>query len=516
MKHIFKYISLLTLCVGMMSSCNLDIAPFDSLTGDQMAEAPDGLESIINGCYAVMKDKQDGQSDNSWYLRQYYQMSDFSSDDVVYGHETTDNLNMIFRYPDRDAGLENITTFWINSYKIIYSANVALDIVGRAEATPENNFIKGEALFIKAFAMHNLLRFYAKPYNEANKSTLGIIIRESNLDTENKGRSTVGECYDYIVNLLTEAEGLMENGTPRSEEKGFASLGAVRAFLSRVYLYMQEYQKCIDYSTKVIDGGEYTLETAQSFPTYFRETYSRGETIWCVRMISADNKYSGSVASMIMSGDGCWAEEGYTRDLLESMGSGTDLVNVDSRFSFLEAPIVKNGLTLNPCSKFSWQDGEITSTSPVMFRLAEMYLNRAEAYGNLNKNDEALNDINEIRRNRIDPSKSENPSASIDDFLYDDSDLTGTTAAELALKERRTELAFEAHRFFDLMRTGKDIVRNYWGFHIMTYTPGQSTSALPGIGTPAVLTKNSYERLIFPIPTQETVNNSLCKQNPGY
>lgn len=510
MKHFYKYIIITALSIGLLGSCDLDIPPSDSLTGDQMSESPNGLKDIINGCYAVLKDFQEGQSSNSWYLRQYFQFSDFSSDDLVYGHETSDNLNMIFRYEERDPGLENITTYWINNYKIIYSANVALDIVNRKDPSSEADYIKGEALFLKAFAMHNLVRLYAKPYSAPNASTPGIIIRENNIDTENKARVTVGETYDYILQCLTEAESLMQDAeSSRSESKGFASLGAVQALLSRVYLYMGDNQKCIEYSTKVIESGNYSLETPQSYPTYFRNAKEGDETIWCVIMISADNKYSSSIASMIMAGEGCWAEEGYSRSLLEDMGSGTDLVNYDSRFSYVEPSIQKNGLTLYPCSKFSWQDGEITSISPVMFRLSEMYLNRAEAYAKNNQTDKALADVNEIRSHRID-------APNLDEFMYTTADLSNISILDLVLKEKRVEFSFEAHRFFDLMRNGKDIVRNYWGFHIKTYTPGQSTSSLPGLNTQGVLTPNTYERLILPIPTQEVSNNPFCEQNDGY
>ncbi|MFA6677357.1 MAG: RagB/SusD family nutrient uptake outer membrane protein, partial [Bacteroidales bacterium] len=198
MKHYLIYIICAFFSISLLSSCDLDIAPSDSLTGDQMANSSDGLIGIINGCYAVLKDYQEGQSDNTWYLRQYYQMSDFASDDVVYGYQTEDNLNMIFRYPERNPGLENITSFWINNYKIIYSANVALSVANLKEESALVDRIKGEALFLKAFAMHNLVRLYAKPYSAANASTPGIIIREDNLDTANKPRATVQETYDYI------------------------------------------------------------------------------------------------------------------------------------------------------------------------------------------------------------------------------------------------------------------------------------------------------------------------------
>jgi hypothetical protein len=105
----------------------------------------------------------------------------------------------------------------------------------------------------------------------------------------------------------------------------------------------------------------------------------------------------------------------------------------------------------------------------------------------------------------------------MEDYLYKESDVKGsTTALDLVLKEKRIEYCFEAQRFFDLMRYGKDIVRNYWGFHILTYSVGQSTSSAPGLSVDQVVTKASYDRLVFPIPEQELNNNPECKQNAGY
>ena len=51
---------------------------------------------------------------------------------------------------------------------------------------------------------------------------------------------------------------------------------------------------------------------------------------------------------------------------------------------------------------------------------------------------------------------------------------------DVVLKERRIELAFEGHRIFDLLRNGKDIVRNYWGFHLDSYN-GVPASSEPGL-----------------------------------
>ena len=496
-----------------IAGCDLDISPEDSMTGDQMSNTPGGLNSLVNGCYSILKDDQEGQSDNCWYLRQYFQMSDFSSDDVTYGWGTEDNLNMIFKYDQRTPELENFTSFWTNNYKLIYAANVAIGIADKSEASEENNYLKGEALFLKAFAMHNLVRYFAKPYSEENKSLPGSIIRESGTDSENKARSSIEQTYTYILDLLGQAETAFSNAaSTRSKNKGLASIGAVDALFSRVYLYMRDYDKCIEYSTKVIESGTYALETAEQFPTYFRQAYSEPETIWCVKMIQTDDQESASVASMIMTaGGGCWGEEGYSPSVLADMGYGSaTLREADVRSKYVEpANVNSSNITLYPCSKFSWQDGLKTLCSPVIFRLAEMYLNRAEAYAHKNETQKALDDVNKVRKNRFIPKEG-------DDFLYTTNSLTGTNILDLVLKERRVEFVFEGFRFFDLLRNGKDIVRNYWGYQLESFVPGQNTSSLPGLDVKGVVTPANYDRLIFPIPTQEISNNDLCEQNPGY
>ncbi|MFB0973446.1 MAG: RagB/SusD family nutrient uptake outer membrane protein, partial [Bacteroidales bacterium] len=360
--------------------------------------------------------------------------------------------------------------------------------------------IIGEALFLKAYAMHELVRLYAKPYTQSNPTTdLGIILRESSTDTDNKDRATLQDTYDYIVKCLLEAETIMDGVTStRDDAKGFASIWAVRAELSRVYLYMGNWEKAKEYASKVINSNKFKLETTSDIPGYVADAENASETVWCITMIAADDKESASVASMIMTeGDGCWGEEGYSPSLLEAMGMGTNDEEADVRFKFVQDPAIKNGLTLYPCSKYSWQNGKKTCASPILIRYAEMYFNRAEAEANLGDATSALADINAVREQRIDPSAVAGTTMS--DYLYKASDITSsTTALDLVMKEKRIEFCFECQRFFDLMRYGKDIVRNYWGFHILTYAAGQSTSSLPGLNVDQVVTKATYPKLIYP------------------
>ena len=292
MKKILKYFLITVAGAGLMISCDLDIAPEDSLTGAQMTQSPTGTVDILNGCYAVMKDHPENSSSNNWYGRQFYQMSDFSSDDVVYGHATTDELNMIFKFEERHPGLSNVASFWSQSYKIIYSANVALDVISEdANPTDETKSLHGEALFLKAYVMHSLVRLYAKPYKEATAADeLGLVIRENGSDAAPKGRASLKDTYEYVVDCLLEAEKLMDVDVERSQSRCFASVGAVRALLSRVYLYMGNWDKCIEYSGKVINDPNYQIASATEFADYFKSTWTSKETIWCLKMLPQDDK----------------------------------------------------------------------------------------------------------------------------------------------------------------------------------------------------------------------------------
>ena len=126
----------------------------------------------------------------------------------------------------------------------------------------------------------------------------------------------------------------------------------------------------------------FELETHDNFPSYFASAKSGSESIWLIPYNLVDDQLNGSVASMIYNGNNCWAEEGASASILADMGYGTSMVDIDQRWKYIvtDAPIVKNGVNMFYISKFSGQDWSPTLSSPVMFRLAEIYLNRAEAY----------------------------------------------------------------------------------------------------------------------------------------
>jgi starch-binding outer membrane protein, SusD/RagB family len=496
-----------------LAGCDLDVIPSDALTGDQIKNTSDGLISLVNGCYAQFKDYPDESTTNNWYLRQYYHLSDFAGDDIVCGYKTEDDLINSFRYKDRASEKSNINSFWEVSYKIIYGANVAIKMADEKGNDEMTNQLKGECYFLRAFSTHNLVRLFAKPYSSGAPLEPGVILRESSLDGDPKARASMAETYDYIVSSLRTAAGLMSEETPDARNtKGFATKCSAWALLSRVYLYMGEWQNCIAYADSVINSGLYSLEPADAFPGYFAQAQSESETIWCIPFMLTDDKKEASVASMIYNGTSCWGEEGASPSLLAEMGFGTDLMQVDQRWAYIETanPGLKNGINIYYVKKFSEQDGLPTLSSPVMLRLAEVYLNRAEANASFGNTEEALSDLNEIRSNRMIVPEG----GDLNDYLYDASrdNITVENILDVVLKERRIELAFEGHRIFDLMRNGKDLVRNYWGYHLDSYN-GIPASSEPGLDAAGVVIRAGDPSMIYPIPSSELSTNKLCVPN---
>src|SRR5690606_10990727 len=95
---------------------------------------------------------------------------------------------------------------------------------------------------------------------------------------------------------------------------------------------------------------------------------------------------------------------------------------------------------------------------PIISRLAEVYLTRAEAYAKLNRTDEALADLSLIRCRAGIPAQG----------LYTVQNLSDSqTLLDVILDERRLELAWEGHRKLDVYRNKLDMDREYPGTHLV-------------------------------------------------
>ncbi len=507
MKNLYKNRWILAAFVIILASCGkMDVAPTNQISTESIGHTSDGIINVTNGNYALFKNQVDFNGfvdDNNMYLRQYFQLSDFTSDEIVCGQKTEDPLYYSFTYthsPDQ----ANSRFFWYISYKIANGANTVIEIL--EEQGADDNTKKqmlGENYFIRAFVHFNLLKFYSIAYTTGDPSTnLGVIIRNSTSGESQKARATIQETYDFIISDLNKAVEFMNS--QRGSE--YASKQAAQALLSRVYLNMENNDKTIEYADQVINSGRFALETASSYPGLFASSLSHNETIWAIAFTPVDNRGKfGSIASMLYSdGNSGWGEEFASlpyRNLLAENLNDVRLTYIDTSFNDNGAVRTKNGIQVFYITKFSFQDGDPNLSSPIMFRLAEMYLNKAEAYAKKGDESNALAMVNEIRKNR----------GMADDLVS--SVPSGKTILDMVLDERSRELAFEGFRATDLIRNHRTIKRNYWGYHIPGLTPPDIDLSTSPTGYDNLEIPYDDSRIIYYIPVDEILANELCVQN---
>jgi len=490
----------------LQTGCIKDVAPSDAITTTVLTNTTEGLTEAVNGAYALFKDHvtfNGASDDNLMYLRQYFQLSDFASDDFVCAQVTEDPFFLSFTL-NHTPTQTNTRYFWYISYKIINDANTVIEAVEKSPgADSSRQQLLGECYFLRAFAHLNLARFFARPYSQ-NPSAPGIILRTSTSDPAAKARATVEETYTQIIADAEKAASLMS--LPRGNT--YASKEAAWALLSRAYLYKKEYAKALDYSNQVINSGKFSLASAADFPNLFKNAPASSETIFCISFTSLDDygKF-GSIASMMYSdGNSGWGEEFASSSIRDQM----NLHPEDVRQSYILPLtddngnlITKNGIETYYVTKFSFQDGSPNLSSPVMFRVAEMYLNRAEANVNLGNIADALNDVDMIRSNR-----------GLQASLYNGVVPGGMSALDVVLNERRIELAFEGHRTFDVYRNNLPMDRTYWGYHLAGLKQTDIDLSKQPVGYPDMIVQPTDPRIIYYIPIDEIQSNNLCTQNP--
>lgn len=482
----------LTFCLAiafMLSSCDLEVEPFDGVTKDNLANVPNALLTATNGAYSLMKDQLAYKYINdfrSTYARNLHQMLEYASDNVTLSGTTSDPLFFAAtreHYPT----MENSTYVWNVAYRIINTANQNIESVPEGTST-SNDFLLGENYFLRAMAYFDLLRLFARPYSHGTDND-GVVLRLSSSSPDNQARATVGESYAQVESDLLKAAALMETGQSRGVEYG--SKEAAWAMLSRLYLYMEENEKAIEFATKVIDAPGFALVSKDNYLESFWNTYTSDESIFVIKHVLQDDRGSGSIGSMYLTDRGIGWGEVYVSDPLRLLLAThpEDVRNnlIKPQYEADGITVAKrNGIPKYFITKHSYQDDVVTLNSPHVLRLAEMYLNRAEAHAKLGDDQLALDDANVIRAR----------AGILPEDMYTLGDLQGAaTVLDAVLQERRMELAYEGHRAIDVFRNKKSMDRNF-----------------PGVQPKEVINWDNNRNIYF-IPQDELFYNDLAEQN---
>lgn len=486
MKRLVKnkgiYYSLLLIFI--LNACSKDLQPYDSKSNEVALVTPDDIQIATFGNYSMLVAEA--------YTRHLLTLNEWPGDNVVQSGADGDQASLGASYR-HIPGMYPTTDFWAQSYRLIYATNLIIERISDGESVKLDQ-LKGENLFLRAMAHFNLVRLFGRPYPQANGNNLGVPIKQ-NTDTEDlPARNTVKEVYEFVIADLLKASSLMTE----SKNSNFASKEVAEALLSRVYLYMEDNKNAILYANKVIESDRYQLATTDVYikaPTLVPE--SNPETIFNIRHTISDNKDKNAVGSLYYNDPVTlstgWGEYYASQALMDLLNQYPQ----DARLKFITPHYINGVLQYRGTSpqyfinKYNWQEGIANLSSPVYLRLAEMYLNRAEANAKLGNLQEAIADVNIIRRR----------AGLTGSAAYTTNDLKGRASVlAVVLEERRLELAFEGQRAGDLFRNNLPLVRAYPGLH--------------GTDNFNFRVEPTDARVVYYIPEREVNVNPNLIQNP--
>ncbi len=362
------------------------------------------------------------------------------------------------------AGFTATSTGYGLLYSYVRGCNLVIDYTADAIGSQEDkDKLLAEALALRAFHYFHLVNLYGIPYN-INVNAPGVPIKlTSAIQVGEIPRNTVGEVYEQILKDLKQAEAYLQK-YPVYRGNFRINLPAVQIILSRVYLHMEQWENAVKSANLAIANGGLLTNLTQFNAPYPLLNYNNSEVVWLYG--TRDATLSGSFKP--------------STDLLDLYQAS------DKRKTLFFAT---NFLTV---TKYTASASTLPGKA---IRTAEAFLNRAEAnvekaiLGDASAHTAALNDLNEIRRNRI--------------TNYTNVNITNAVALREQIRaERRMELCFEDQRWFDLRRYGMPEIRH-------TYRAA--------VGEPDVtyVLKAKDPMYTLPIPSIILQNNAGVSQNPS-
>lgn len=252
-----SYILASMLLASSLSSCSdfLDVAPSDQYSDSSVFTSTEGAQQVLVGAYDWFTNGH-----YAHYTNQYiFFMPDIMADDaMVNSTGNYDRFVSPYQYSNTPSSTYSVDP-WIGCYSLIDNCNAILDNLGSLPESGERNRIEGEALALRTYAYHYLIRMYAKPVNKYPNNP-GVILRLSS-STADIPRSTVKDCYDQMTTDIEMACTLL-TGTS-SSSKCYITEQAAHGIAARVYLDLGEYSNGVSHANKALSGttlmskGEY-------------------------------------------------------------------------------------------------------------------------------------------------------------------------------------------------------------------------------------------------------------------
>ena len=436
------------------SSCSdfLEQNPQTDLSENDFYKTADDILSAVNGAYSSL---QEGDIYGNWYV--FGEIPSDNTRNQLSGSVTTQNEFDQFYIDTQNSMIAN---FWKAAYKVINRTNTVLGRIDGIEINAElANRYKLECKFIRALMYFNLVRVYGD---------VPLVLKEISIsESYDILREPKENVYNQIIADLKEAQGLPVSYS--TAEDGRATQGAAKALLADVYMTLHKYAEAETILAEIINSGRYSLleNTPGSLnidgykKVFSPVNHNSKEGIFEIQFLKggygegsnyANNFAPENSGTNVVAGGGtggnnipemdiynAYEEGDLRRDFSMSLGYYDNRKNnewVESRYvcKFMDVP---------------YQNNDASNNYPVI-RYADVILMYAEALNQNGKTAEACKYLNMTRRRGFGYQTTETSPV----------DLQTTDKAQFALmveQERRVELAFENHRWFDLIRTGRAV-----------------------------------------------------------
>lgn len=312
---------------------------------------------------------------------------------------------------------------WNTLYKQVFQANTVLDQLPRIEPeniTAQRNYIKGRALFYRAYSLYNVVLQFASLYDSISTAP-GVPIRLSSDPEPKSTRAPLTAVYDQIFKDLNQARHLLPDKIDIAR-KNRPTQPAVYALLARIHLSMRQYEKAGLYADSVLQlySGLIDYNNIYQSPSNPFSGYNE-EVIYDSRLLST--------TSVLLKAQ-CFVDSNLYQ-----------LYEDNDHRKILFFSINNEGI---PVSRFNYSGTEFKFSG---LATDEMYLIRAEASAYTGKIQNAIDDLNKLRANR---------------YKSPYTPIVATTAQEalqMVRTERRKELIYRGLRWFDLRRYNKEGAR---------------------------------------------------------
>jgi hypothetical protein len=478
-----KYLIYFILTGAILSACDDFLAenPESFIAPENLYTTKEGVIAAVNGVYATLGVLA---YDRPWYL-----MTELSTDNMGNSNSNPERLAFDRYLLTANSTNSMLNSMWEYHWTMIKDANSVIENIEKSTAVSEKIRQQGlgEALFLRAFCYFNLVRFWGDVplLTKAPKSGDDFFVK----------RTPSSEVYKQIVSDLKQAEQLLPNQKEYVNASiGRASKGAAKVYLAKVYLTLKDYGNAYTQLKEVVTGGDYAL--VSKYSDLFMKAFNKStESVFAAQTIPDYNTWY-SPATNFSPDPTPYGTRGYANFNVSEQLYGLFEANDTRKNMIIKGQYTVSGKTYTTKSGLAYtvkylgasaeEAGENKPAVNWMFtRYADVLLMLAEVSNEVNNGPttESYSAINQVR-NRAGLS---NLPAGLNKSQF---------FQELE-KERRRELFFEGHRWFDLVR---------WGT-LKEKVESEDSRAVVQIP----------KNYLYPLPYNAvSVNPNLLPNNPGW